>query len=64
MAESTIASANSTRDLTVVPPITFGFVEETIKKSSMSLGTKEVCKGYKYFSEKNIADIRGTIYFS
>lgn len=64
MVESTIASVNLTRDLTVVPPITFGFVEETINKSSASLGAKEVCRGYKYFSETYINDIRSTIYFS
>ncbi|KAK3106013.1 hypothetical protein FSP39_010896 [Pinctada imbricata] len=44
---------NSSRDLRLVPDgITFGFVEGTIKQ------TKEIGKGYKYFSEKYIFDIR------
>ncbi|CAG2253836.1 unnamed protein product [Mytilus edulis] len=42
-----------THDLTIVPPITFGFVEDIIKGSSQSLGIKEVSKGYKYFSENS-----------
>ena len=51
---------NASRDLRLVPEgITFGFVEEAIKTSSASLGNKEICKGYKYFSEKYIIDIRG-----
>lgn len=51
---------NASRDLRLVPEgITFGFVEEAIKTSSASLGNKEICKGYKYFSEKYITDIRG-----
>ncbi|XP_071139818.1 uncharacterized protein [Mytilus edulis] len=46
-----------THDLTIVPPITFGFVEYIIKGSSQSLGIKEVSKGYKYFSEKYVTNI-------
>ncbi|CAG2198744.1 unnamed protein product [Mytilus edulis] len=46
-----------THDLTIVPPITFGFVEDVIKGSSQSLGIKEVSKGYKYFSEKYVTNI-------
>ncbi|VDI80013.1 Hypothetical predicted protein [Mytilus galloprovincialis] len=46
-----------THDLTIVPPITFGFVEDIIKGSSQSLGIKEVSKGYKYFSEKYVTNI-------
>ncbi|CAC5383234.1 unnamed protein product [Mytilus coruscus] len=44
--------SSGTHDLTIVPSITFGFVETIIKGSSQSLGIKEVSKGYKYFSEK------------
>nr|XP_022292919.1 uncharacterized protein LOC111103754 [Crassostrea virginica] len=50
---------NASRDFRLVPEgITFGFVEEAIKTSSASLENKEICKGYKYFSEKYITDIR------
>ncbi|CAC5426122.1 unnamed protein product [Mytilus coruscus] len=37
--------------------ISFGFDESIIKRSSQSLGTKEVSKGYKYFSEKYVTNI-------
>ncbi|CAG2195245.1 unnamed protein product [Mytilus edulis] len=50
-----------THDLTIVPPITFGFVEDIIKGSSQSLGIKEVSKGYKYFSEKYVTNITGVM---
>ena len=50
-----------THDLTIVPPITFGFVEDIIKGSSQSLGIKEVSKGYKYFSEKYVTNITGKL---
>ena len=54
------SEGNASRDLRLVPEgITFGFVEEAIKTSSANLGHKELCKGYKYFSEKYITDIRG-----
>lgn len=54
------ASNNSTRDLQLIPDgITFGFVEDSIKSTSSSLGQKEINKGYKYFSEKYISDIKG-----
>lgn len=49
----------TTRDLSIVPAITFGFVEEIVKKCSKSDGTKELTKGYKYFSEKYVTDIKG-----
>ncbi|KAJ8313195.1 hypothetical protein KUTeg_009251 [Tegillarca granosa] len=46
-----------TRDLSLVPSITFGFVESFIKGNSKSLGTKELHKGYKYFSKKYVTGI-------
>ncbi|XP_033726735.1 uncharacterized protein LOC117316303 [Pecten maximus] len=61
MAEAKVSEItnNSTRDLRAVPDeITFGFVENAIKTSSSSTGSREVSKGYKYFSEKYIYDIR------
>ncbi|XP_056016152.1 uncharacterized protein LOC125677134 [Ostrea edulis] len=58
LAECTKSVGCATRDLSIVPLITFGFVEETIKTLNKSEGCKEVSKGYKYFSEKYISDIR------
>ncbi|XP_062603500.1 uncharacterized protein LOC134265275, partial [Saccostrea cucullata] len=48
----------STRDLTTVLVISFSFVEEVVGKCVKSDGTKELTKGYKYFSEKYVTDIR------
>jgi len=38
--------------------ITHTFVEESIKKNALSTGNNESSKGYKYFSEKYIKDIK------
>ncbi|KAK3106870.1 hypothetical protein FSP39_001733 [Pinctada imbricata] len=48
----------ATGDLSHVPFLSFGFVEQTIKESTKSDGSKEFTKGYKYFSEKYITDIK------
>lgn len=58
-AGTTKNTASSTRDLTIVPNITFGFVESFINDHSKSLGNQQLSKGYKYFSEKYITDITG-----
>ncbi|KAJ8300618.1 hypothetical protein KUTeg_022137 [Tegillarca granosa] len=52
-----MAAIVDTSDLSLVPSITFGFVESFIKGNSKSLGTKELHKGYKYFSEKYVTGI-------
>uniref|UniRef100_A0A8W8NUK7 SWIM-type domain-containing protein n=1 Tax=Magallana gigas TaxID=29159 RepID=A0A8W8NUK7_MAGGI len=49
---------STSRDLSVVPTITFGFVEDIVRKCSKSDGAKEITKGYKYFSEKYVTDVR------
>ena len=49
--------ASATRDLSIVPAITFGFVENFIKTGSQSLGEKELSKGYKYFCERYVTNI-------
>ena len=41
--------APASRDVSIVPDITFWFVEDFIRKGSQSLGDKELSKGYKYF---------------
>ena len=43
-----VKEASASRDLRVVPEITFGFVENFITEGSKSLGEKEISKGYKY----------------
>ncbi|KAK3107338.1 hypothetical protein FSP39_012215 [Pinctada imbricata] len=48
----------ATGDLSHVPFLSFGFVEQTIKELTKSDGSKEFTKGYKYFSEKYITDIK------
>lgn len=55
---------STSRDLSVVPTITFGFVEAIVRKCSKSDGAKEITKGYKYFSEKYVTDVRGNCLFS
>lgn len=55
---------STSRDLSVVPTITFGFVEDIVRKCSKSDGAKEITKGYKYFSEKYVTDVRGNCLFS
>ena len=52
-------SDTTSADLSRVPFFSFGFVEESIKKVAKSDGSKEITKGYKYFSEKYITDIKG-----
>ena len=48
----------TTRDLSLVPPLTFGFVEDVVRQCVRSDGNT-LSKGYKYFSEKYVNNIRG-----
>ena len=41
--------APASRDVSIVPDITFGFVEDFIRKWTQSLEDKELSKGFKYF---------------
>ncbi len=43
-------------DLTLLPDINFGFVEDFVKANSQSLGSKEILKGYKYFAERYLSE--------
>lgn len=52
-----VKKASASRDLRVVPEITFGFVENFITEGSKSLGEKEISKGYKYFCERYVTNI-------
>lgn len=67
VASIVIAMAASTsyseRDLDFVPVITFTFIEQYIKSNKKSSGEKSMNKGYKYFSESYIEDLRGEYMF-
>ncbi|XP_062617264.1 uncharacterized protein LOC134278970 [Saccostrea cucullata] len=52
----------STRELSVVPAISFSFVEEVVGKCVKSDGTEELTKGYKYFSEKYVVIKKGPVF--
>ena len=57
MASSTATSF--TKDLTLVPDITFGFVEDFIKSHSTSSGKEQMTKGFKYYSEQYVHSVSG-----
>lgn len=52
-------SAYSEIDLSLVPEINFSFVELYIKQNKGSTGQKSLNKGFKYFCEGYIHDLRG-----
>ena len=52
-----VKKASASRDLRVLPEITFCFVENFITDGSKSLGEKEISKGDKYFSERYVTNI-------
>ena len=58
-----MATSYSERDISLIPNITFSFVESYIKSTKKSSGDKSINKGYKYFSEGYIQDLKGKIIF-
>ena len=56
-----MATSYSERDISLIPNITFSFVESYIKSTKKSSGDKSINKGYKYFSEGYIQDLKGKI---
>ncbi|KAJ8305226.1 hypothetical protein KUTeg_017218 [Tegillarca granosa] len=48
----------SERDLDIIPEITFCFVENYIKSKKDSSGKKSINKGFKYFSEGYITELK------
>lgn len=46
-----------TRDLSLVPDISFSFVEKFIQKSSSSSGREQMTKGFKYYSEEFVHSV-------
>lgn len=62
MASSSSATATATaftKDLSLVPEITFAFVEEFIKSHSTSSGKEQMTKGFKYHSEQYVHSVSG-----
>nr|XP_022300975.1 uncharacterized protein LOC111109184 [Crassostrea virginica] len=58
MASSSSATATAfTKDLSLVPEITFAFVEEFIKSHSTSSGKEQMTKGFKYYSEQYVHSV-------
>lgn len=64
---SNMASSYSTRDLDLIPSLTFSFIEQYIKSKKQSSRDKSMNKGFQYFSEGYIHDLTGnnpfTLYF-
>ena len=57
-----MATSYSDRDLDLIPNFTFSFVENYIKQNKSSTGQKSINKGFKYFSEGYIKDLKGNRY--
>ena len=49
----------SDRDISLIPNVTFSFVENYIKCNKISSGQKSINKGFKYFSEGYIHELKG-----
>ena len=58
MASSAVTAA-FTKDLSLVPEITFAFVEDFIKSHSTSSGKEQMTKGFKYYSEQYVHTVSG-----
>lgn len=54
-----MANCYNERDLDIIPDLTFTFVENYVKSCKSSSGQKSVNKGFKYFSEGYIHDLKG-----
>ena len=56
-----MATNYSNRDFDLIPhlTLTFIFVENYIKSNKSSSGQKSIIKGFKYFSEGYIQDLKG-----
>ena len=53
------ASSYSERDLSLVPQLNFGDVDKYAASKSVSSGKKHISKGYQYFGEGYVHDVRG-----
>ena len=51
----------SKRDLSLVPFMSFSFVESYIKSHKASLGGKPISRGFMYFLESFVHDLNGEL---
>jgi hypothetical protein len=54
-----MANCYNERDLDIIPDLTFTYVENYVKSCKSLSGQKSVNKGFKYFSERYIHDLKG-----
>lgn len=53
----------SNRDISLIPDISFSFVESYIRTCRDSSGDKSINKGFKYYSEGFVHDLKGMFLF-
>ena len=53
----------SDRDASIIPNISFSFVETYIKANKHSSGNKSINKGFKFYSEGYIHNLKGKLSF-
>ena len=58
-----MATNYSNTYLDLIPHLTFTFVENYIKSNKSSSSQKSINKGFKYFSEGYIQDLKGYYYY-
>jgi len=56
-------AAHSNRDLSLVSNVSFSLVEEFVKSHTGASGNKSISKGFKYFSEGYVHDLKGMLLF-
>ena len=54
-----MATNYNNRDLDLIPDLTFTFAENYTKSNKSSPSQKSINKGFKYFSEGYIQDLKG-----
>ncbi|XP_052798027.1 uncharacterized protein LOC128230070 [Mya arenaria] len=58
MAEALAPASYSHHDLDLIPQLTFSFIENYVKDNKTSSGEKSIDKGFKYYSESYIQDLK------
>jgi len=56
-------AAYSNRDLSLVPNVSFSLIVEFFKSHTGASGNKSISKGFKYFSEGYVHDLKGMLLF-
>lgn len=60
-SSATATTTAFTKDLSLVPDVTFAFVENFIKSQSTSSGKEQMTKGFKYYSEQYVQSVSGKL---